>query len=899
MKNYTKTAVTLFIILMGGFSLSAQTKPRVKDDPINRVIYETKRLVDPVTGRIPEDIRQRELAFARGLPHGDLKSLNATGWINRGPFNVGGRTRALAIDVNDENIILAGGVSGGMWRSTDGGSSWTMVTAPDQLHSATAIAQDTRAGHTDTWYYVTGELSGNSATATGAYYQGDGVFKSTDNGITWTLLESTSSNTPQTFDKFFDYCWNVKVSPVTGSVFVATYGAIKRSQDGGVTWETMFNTDNGTDDNYVYAQSTDIDISSTGTVYAAFSTEGDIYGFYRSDSDGDKSSWIEITPDAMPASYNRTVISIAPSNENIVYFLTHVDGEDAAGHNLWKYMYDSANDSYGWEDLSGNIPDESGSTGSFDSQGGYDLLVKVKPDDDNFVIIGGTDLWRSTDGFRSKSNYTKIGGYGPSNDLSTYTNHHADQHSLVFYPGNTKKVISGHDGGLSLTDDITKTNANAAEESVVWSTLNVGYLTTQAYAVAIDMATNGDGGIIAGFQDNGTYRITSTDAQRDWNDLNGGDGGFCALVDAGNTYYSSSQNGTVYRDWYDSAYDTWRWTQVDPDGATGQDFINPFLLDPNNSKMMYYTAGDVIWRNSDLTEIPAYQQKPATKNWVEMTNTRVLDNQITALDVSYNPANILYYGTDQGRVFKVENANTGDPVNAEITSTDFPTANIGCVKVNLFNSDEVLISFTNYKVVSIWRTVDGGSTWESISGNLEENADGSGNGPSVRWVDMLHKSDGTNLYFAATSTGLYSASALNGDNTQWTQEGPDLIGNVVVDMVKARKDGTVVIGTHGNGIYGAKFDVTSYIRKNRIDNVNARIYPDPSDGIFTIEVQNSVPASYRVIIFNMSGQAVYYSEQKNIMNLHLNVDLTDQPKGVYNIQVMKGSDAFTYKMLLK
>jgi len=894
MKNYTKTAVILLIILMGGFSLSAQTKPRVKDDPINRVIYETKRLVDPATGRIPVDIRKRELEFASGLPHGDLKSINATGWINRGPFNVGGRTRALGVDVNDEKIILAGGVSGGMWRSTDGGSSWTMVTAPDQLHSVTAIAQDTRAGHTDTWYYVTGEMSGNSATATGAYYQGDGVFKSVDNGITWTLLESTSSNLPQTFDKFFDYCWNVKVSPVNGYVFVATYGAIKRSKDGGESWNTVFNS--YTDNDYSYA--TDVAISSTGVVYAAFDSDGDKHGFYRSDDNGE--TWEDITPADFPKTFGRTVIDIAASNENVVYFLTHVEGSNAAGHNLWKYVFDTANNKYTWTNRSANIPDESGSTGSFDSQAGYDLLIKVKPDDEKFVIIGGTDLWRSTDGFSSKNSYTKIGGYKPSNDsYASYANHHADQHSLVFYPGNTKKVISGHDGGLSLTDDITKTNANVSEESVVWSTLNVGYLTTQAYSVAIDMATNGDSGIIAGFQDNGTYRTTSTDVQGDWNDLNGGDGGFCALVDAGNTYYSSSQNGTVYRDWYDSAYDKWRWTQVDPDGATGQDFINPFLLDPNNEKMMYYTAGDVIWRNSDLTEIPAYQDKPATKNWLEMTNTRVLDNQITALDVSYNPANILYYGTDQGRVFMVENANTGDPANAEITSTDFPTANIGCVKVNPFNSDEVLISFTNYKVVSIWRTVDGGSTWESISGNLEENADGSGNGPSVRWVDLLHKSDGTNLYFAATSTGLYSASALNGDNTQWTQEGPDLIGNVVVDMVKARKDGTVVIGTHGNGIYGAKFDVTNSVRKNRIDNVNARIYPNPSNGVFTIEAQNSVPASFRVIIFNMSGQAVYYSEKESVQRIYQEVNLTAQPKGVYNIEIIKDNSAFTYKILLK
>ena len=142
--------------------------------------------------------------------------------MKRGPYNVGGRTRALAIDVTDENIILAGGVSGGVWRSTDGGSSWTKTTGSSYLHSVTSLSQDTRSGQESTWYYVTGELIGNSASEGGASYAGNGVYKSTDGGLNWTLLTSTSSSITE-FDSYFDYNWRVAVNPTNGDVMVAGY----------------------------------------------------------------------------------------------------------------------------------------------------------------------------------------------------------------------------------------------------------------------------------------------------------------------------------------------------------------------------------------------------------------------------------------------------------------------------------------------------------------------------------------------------------------------------------------------------------------------------------------------------------------------------------------------------
>jgi hypothetical protein len=169
--------------------------------PRERILYEITRLMDPATGKIPAGIVKRELDFARHLPKDQdyLRNHSAT-WMNRGPYYVGGRTRAFAVDVDNENILLAGAVSGGMWRSTDQGKSWIKITPADQLLSVSCITQDKRIGKTNTWYYGTGESYGNSASASGAYFYGNGIWKSTDNGLTWNILPATSSGKVTEYD---------------------------------------------------------------------------------------------------------------------------------------------------------------------------------------------------------------------------------------------------------------------------------------------------------------------------------------------------------------------------------------------------------------------------------------------------------------------------------------------------------------------------------------------------------------------------------------------------------------------------------------------------------------------------------------------------------------------------
>ena len=144
---------------------SRASREGMEDDALERLAWEVKRLADPATGKIPDNIRQLELAYAATLPN-DLqvdRSMMSLVMTNRGPWNVGGRTRAFGVDVSNENRLLAGSCTGGMWLSTDGGATWNMTTTASQLKNATCLVQDKRTNHTGTWYYGSGEAYGASA----------------------------------------------------------------------------------------------------------------------------------------------------------------------------------------------------------------------------------------------------------------------------------------------------------------------------------------------------------------------------------------------------------------------------------------------------------------------------------------------------------------------------------------------------------------------------------------------------------------------------------------------------------------------------------------------------------------------------------------------------------------
>ena len=783
------------------FSMAAASElelPRVRssfspknqgDDAQGRYDFEMTRLRDPQTGRIPAGIRAKELAFTESLPRaadraGKTGGLMTQDWTFLGPSNVGGRTRALAVDLDyngtSNRRILAGGISGGIYRSEDDGLTWTLTTSLADLASVTCIAQD--PSNHDVWYAGTGEFLGNSTGGGSGEYYGHGLFKSTNGGQTWSAVLSTRDGKHTVFDNLWDYVWNVAVHP-SGAVFAATYGGVFRSTNGGDSWEYVLGRQQDSDP---FNPTTDVVVGADGDVYAALSRSGSgtaNYGVYRSTDVG--TQWQSISPPGLTGDPYRMVLGPAPSDANTLFLLAQSNqaGSNATEHQLFRYARGAGT----WTDLSGSIPNETGVDGnaSFSTQGGYDQIVVVKPDNPQVVFIGGTNLHRSTDGGAS---WTRIGGYSSPANYSQFANHHSDQHSLIFLPTNPDIAISGHDGGLSKSANILGTPHN-------WSSLNNGYVTTQFYAVAMDPQTGGSW-VIGGLQDNGTWGTQSTDPSTAWFDFFGGDGAHAAIAPGGSAFYVSSQNGNTFR------LTPSNFAMITPAGAQDFLFINPFVLDPNDPKVMYLGEAGGVWRNSNLDGIPDGGQEPTSVNWTFLNNSAQAGTRTTAIAVSEAPANRLYFATTNfqtsSSIIRVDNASSNGAGTVVTPPIGVNAAYPSSIAVNPEDGNEVTVVYSNYNVESIWHSANGGSSWTNIEGNL-----GGEDGPSVRTTAIVPTTSGT-LYLVGTSTGVYSTQSLNGGSTTWGSEGGDVLGRVVVDMIATRPaDGVIVAGSHGRGVYRA------------------------------------------------------------------------------------------------
>ncbi|MBN8704105.1 MAG: T9SS type A sorting domain-containing protein [Bacteroidetes bacterium] len=891
-----------------------------------RKAYELERLVDPATGKIPAGIRAKELAYAATLPNdlmaASFKSMSSASWINRGPYNVGGRTRAFAVDASNSSVLLAGSAAGGLWRSTNAGQNWNCVSDKSKNMAITCIAQDKRIGKTNVWYSGTGEAYGASPSGGGAYYLGNGIYKSIDGGVSWNLLSATSPNSPQSFNNYGELVWNVATNPAdltNDAVFAACVAGIYKSLDGGTTWTQT----KGTSLSIGYSYFTDVQVTSTGVIYATLSSDGGQKGIWRSANNG--ANWTNITPSNFPSVYDRIVIGISPADENQVWFLAHTPGfgapdtnylGDVEWNSLWKYKYLSGTGAASgglWNNYSQNLPSSFG-VGPFDqfsAQGGYDLVVKVKPNDTNVVFIGGTNVYRSTNGFQDKTQIAYIGGYKPATNLpivESYINHHPDQHVLEFLPGNPNVLYSAHDGGISVTQ-------NCMASTVVWSSLSNSYITSMFYTVAIDHAMPNNPIVIGGLQDNGTQYTNSTNPQTLWTQSRGADGSYCAIADSQKMYYMSIQNGKMMKGTLNSNGNFQNFARIDPIGGKNYLFINPYTLDPNNNNIMYLAGGKNVWRNHDLSQIPLLNTWDSVQtNWTMFPDTVAGNNvRVSAITACKVPANRVYYGTTNRKVFRLDSANAGTPIPKDITGTAvngalFPTGNVSCIAVDPRDGNKVMVAFSNYNVYSVFYSDNGGTTWTKAAGNLEQNVNGTGNGPSVRWLSIMPVGNKT-VYWAATSTGLYATDTLMGTSTVWVQQATNEIGNMVCTMIDYREsDGLVVVATHAQGVFSANitsvndiYTAVDYQKQAHSNEFSVAVFPNPTDGLCSVFVQDiNTISEIEVSVFALDGKRVSYSKRKNTdTHFAIDIDLRAFPAGIYNLQVSDGNKRNTTKKIVK
>ncbi len=669
-------AVLAYYRYQGSVASNSEDKD-MYDGPELAVRMEFERTKDPATGRVPrerlvvalEQTRQSKLA-AMNSP----RSTSVLSWTERGsnsdatgPSNgntransaiTSGRIRAVMVDSSDatHKTVWVGGVNGGLWKTTDitvAPASWTLVNDFLSNLAVAAICQDPRVGFQNIMYFCTGESYYNFDAV-----QGNGVFKSTDSGASWTLLASTSSYVNGT-RILCDYL---------GNVYLATRGSgLLRSTDGGTSWTNI--TPSG-----LVSDICDLEISTTGAagrlhvVSGIFTTQA--YRFTDIPATVASGTWTAPTT-AFPSYSMRAEIAVSG---NTLY------AAPANGSYEVPTMYKSTDGGANWAATVGQP-----TAGWASGQGWYNLSVVINPADPNQCIVGALDNHKTTNGGTS---WTKISEWVGL--VGQYV--HADQHHALWWDGGTKLMFAS-DGGIFFSSDGGTTLRDR----------NAGLRLKQFYSVAIHPSTTNY--FLAGAQDNGVHQFSNAGLSSSV-EVTGGDGGFVAIDQNEPQYQFGSYVFNQYRRSTNSGAS---WTSVNLSASTGQ-FINPFDYD-NTANIMYCgnTSGTYRrWTNP---------QTGSTNASVSVSN---MVGSVTAVSVSPYTANRVYFGTNSGRVVQVDGANTFVSGSAGTDlSTGLPSGTVSCI--NFGTSDANLMScLSNYGINNVWVSTNGGTAWTAIDGNLPD-----------------------------------------------------------------------------------------------------------------------------------------------------------------------------------
>jgi hypothetical protein len=920
-----------------------------------RLRYEFDMLKDPFTGKIPKGIYKAALQQAERIPirqadPGQFGMFANNNYIQAGPNNVGGRTRALAFDKRfgtaGNQVIIAGSVSGGLFRSSDGGANWTRVNPTGEIHNVTALAQDTRTGFENTWYAAGGEALGNTASGTGAFYLGFGILKSTDNGVTWSRLTLTVTDitggtlgggTLEAFDNSFDIVHKLIVNPTNGHLYVCGHRRVIRSTDGGTSFQVVFN---GRSPSTADAGQMDMVCTSTGKLYLG--VNGGFPNIAQrglwSSTTGNAGSWVRFAggpggaTDSIAGwrgnSYDvlgisgtdtsyisqRVVLALAPSNQNILY-VTYENGlsqESANGANpeldLFKFDFGAST----FINLSANMPDFNGQFNTIDpiaSQGGYNILLAVKPDNANVVFLGGTNLYRSTDGFATTANTSWIGGYewwGSTGTpgISFYDNSHPDMHALVFDPTNANRAICANDGGLQVTNDIAATVT--AINPVSWSNLN-NYPTLQYYHVSLDNFT-GALNFMGGAQDNGTYlRQAASTVPDNYDRINSGDGGaaFIAALGSGTArVFTSSQLGSILRQTTTAATNIRPTVDItaNPGGGHGE-FVTYFKGDFDNPEDMYYVNYNKVFRTTSASTVTGstWTFMSGIASAVNPSNPNSTNIAIRALELSRGPyisAHTLYIGTTNGKVFRLNDPRNAAATTAPVDITPSGLAGtVSDIAVNPNNDEEIMVTVSNYNTISVYWTKNAKAAtpaWFNAEGNITL--------PSFRSCMIVVKKDGSNNsikeYYIGTSTGLYSATNIGttlegGGSITWTREGATSLNFAVIQSMDYRpQDNILLIGTHGNGMYYANIGSPDF-QPNQSTGINdpvrndknfiAKAFPTITRSSIDYRTGNMFTIQRLVLqVYNTNGQLLL---KKEAGYQNGSLDVSRLSKGAYILTI--------------
>ena len=802
------------------------------------------RTMDPVTGK-PE--RERLLPTIEFI-NNDIRE-NRFGpsdeWEERGPYQVGGRTRAIMFDPNDVSAkkVWAAGVNGGIWFNNDittASSEWTQVFTT--LDNFAVCAMDYDPIDLQTFYAGTGEGLNNSDAARGA-----GMWKSIDGGDTWTLLNSTSG---------FDYILDIEIRDEGGSegvIYIATRnpGGIYRSTDGGTSFTQ------------VYASSTnDLEIGVLDNRIWAGTFNGKV--IYSDNGTTWTDSYVNTDP-----SGDRVEVGLAPTDANYVYAIIEsgnaVDDIVYTPNALFWNSISEPDDS-----TDGTVPSNDFSRG----QAWYDLILTVRPNNKDEFYVGGVNSFKGTLAANTAT-YSKISSWELLVDNSVSYSH-ADQHNFIFRPGFPDEALMATDGGVFYIPDVS--NLENITNGIVQ--MNKGFNITQFYSCALH-PDSGSNTFLGGTQDNGTLEFDSAGID-DTTEKSGGDGGFCFIDQTFPGYKITSFTNNNY-----IIFDDSNGTSQDLLSTGGGSFINPADYD-DNLNILYTNGGS----NINRVKLRAFPAEGGTLNpsnvgfspdGLSGTPTHLRVSPYTTL------TSTLFVGTSNGNVYKIENADDegSTPVANNISAGISTTGSVSCIEIGS-NEDELLVTYSNYGVTSVWYTSDGGTNWTNKEGNLPD--------MPIRWA--LFNPDNREQVILATELGIWGTTQISNTTTTWNPENTGM-GNVRVDMFQYRSsDKTILAATHGRGMFTSSFANVLSTNDFRLDK-SYSVFPNPvkQSELLNIRFDKNYGSEFDVVIFDISGKEVLSKNNIQTSN-KLSLDLSGLNKGMFILEIRSENNSITQKIII-
>lgn len=592
-------------------------------------------------------------------------------WSWKGPGNIGGRVRAIALRDNGSGgeEIFIGAAGGGIWRSANGGATWTAMN--DFLPSLAVTDIKVDPANNQIMYAATGEGFGNSDA-----HRGAGIFKSTDAGLSWTQLASTDNH-------LFRYTNRIAIRTDTSSIiFAVTSQGVFKTVDRGGSWTKIFDP---------ASSPLDIRMNPNDQQHILVGCRDDVYQSYN----GGKSFSQEngVGAGKIFASPDRVEVAFAPSNENVAYCtIEHMKGQ------IWKTI----NKGVTWQLMH---------TGSeyMDEQGWYDNAIWVDPLNENRIIVGGIDIWRSMNG---GTNLDRISNWRDYHNTSAANSAHADNHICIpslSYSASNPKVYVGNDGGIQMAGNIW-TVGTGGWTNLCSSTLGI----TQFFGGS----AASDGSVyIGGAQDNSFSLGSSTG---NWTQPMTGDGAYAVInPDDPDIMYANVNYNAIYKsidggsswDWIASFNDDYAGFCTGYGGCNvligfvvddDAPLIGHFILDPTNDNNLFVGARR-LWKNISGGGVG---------DWSYLTDTMSGVGHIGAIDVRNN-SNDIWIGYSHGRIQR--STDGGSTWSGDLGIDSIPNSSVTDIAIDPDNFNRVAITVGGYHTRNIWLTEDGGATWSNRS----------------------------------------------------------------------------------------------------------------------------------------------------------------------------------------